>query len=208
MENQSNALGCYARCTRHNLITNKIKLGELKWKIINLKDGALFSNIAWCLWQRQNRLRENQLTWQLHELGNRAKELVLEYLDEKKQPTWGVTRLARVRWTPPTKQNYKGNFDAAFFYASGCVAIGVVFWDHTRNIIAALSQKILLVQSVELAEALVARRAVVFAKEPSLFNVEIEGDCSQVIKALTDSRRCSTLFGHMIDESRSLGVTL
>ena len=53
-----------------------------------------------------------------------------------------------------------------------------------------------------------ARRAVVFAKEPSLFNVEIEGDCSRVIKALTDPRRCSTLFGHMIDESRSLGVTL
>ena len=53
-----------------------------------------------------------------------------------------------------------------------------------------------------------ARHAVVFAKELSLFNVEIEGDCSRVIKALTDSRRCNTLFGHVIDESRSLGATL
>jgi len=60
----------------------------------------------------------------------------------------------------------------------GCVGIGVVFHDYTGNIIAALSQKIPLVQSMELAEALAARRAVVFAKELSLFNVEIEGDYS------------------------------
>ena len=71
-----------------------------------------------------------------------------------------------------------------------------------------MSQKIPLVQSMELAEALAARRAVVFAKELSLFNVEIEGDRSRVIKALTDPRRCNTLFGHVIDESQSLGATL
>ncbi|KAK4600121.1 hypothetical protein RGQ29_009977 [Quercus rubra] len=45
---------------------------------------ALSSTIGWCLWQCRNRLKENPLTWQLHELGNRAKELVLEYLDVKK----------------------------------------------------------------------------------------------------------------------------
>ena len=61
---------------------------------------------------------------------------------------------------------------------------------------------------MELAEALAARRAIVFAKELSLFNVEIEGDCSGVIKALIDPRRCSTLFGHVIDKSRSLGTSL
>ena len=100
----------------------------------------------------------------------------------KKQPTRTVTQPvtwpARIHWAPPMKQNYKGNFDVAFFNASGCVGIGVVFRDHTGNIIVALSQKIPLVQSVELAEVLVARRAIVFAKELSLFNVEIEGDCS------------------------------
>ena len=47
-----------------------------------------------------------------------------------------------------------------------------------------------------------------FAKELSFFNVKIEGDWSWVIKALIDSRRCSTLFGHVIDESRSFGTTL
>lgn len=42
---------------------------------------ALFSTISWCLWQRQNRLREHQSTWLLHEVGERAVMLVREFLD-------------------------------------------------------------------------------------------------------------------------------
>ncbi|KAK7838084.1 hypothetical protein CFP56_020237 [Quercus suber] len=69
-------------------------------------------------------------------------------------------------------------------------------------------KKLPLVQSVELAEALAARRVLLFAKELSLFSVELEEDCSRVIKALIDSRRCNTLFGYVTDECRSLGATL
>jgi len=72
----------------------------------------------------------------------------------------------------------------------------VVFRDHIGQIIAALSQKLPLVQSVELAEALAARRVLLFAKELSLLGVELEEDYSRVIKALIDSRRCNTLFGY------------
>lgn len=61
---------------------------------------------------------------------------------------------------------------------------------------------------MELVEALAAHRAVQFAKELSLFYVEIEGDCSRVISVLSVSRRCNTLFGHVIDERRSLGTSL
>ena len=37
---------------------------------------ALFATIAWGLWQRLNRLRENLHCWQLQEIGGHAKELV------------------------------------------------------------------------------------------------------------------------------------
>ena len=37
---------------------------------------ALFAMIAWCLWERRNRMRERQRTWQLHEVGDKVKELV------------------------------------------------------------------------------------------------------------------------------------
>lgn len=40
---------------------------------------ALFAMVARCLWQRKNKLRERQHTWQLHEIGDKAKELVQEF---------------------------------------------------------------------------------------------------------------------------------
>ena len=74
--------------------------------------------------------------------------------------------------------------------------------------ITALSQKIPLVQSMELVKAMAARGALLFAKELSLFDVEIEGDCSRVLAALNMARSCSTLFGYVIDECKSLGASL
>ena len=137
---------------------------------------ALFSTIAWVLWQRRNQIRERQHSWNLSELGSRAKELIGEYFSANSQPSHHAPRLAKVHWCPSPEQHYKGNFDAAFFYASGCAGIGMVFRDHTGQAIAALSQKIPLVQTVELVEALAARTAVGFALELSLFSVELEGD--------------------------------
>lgn len=95
----------------------------------------------------------------------------------------------------------------AFFDASGCAGIGVVFCDHMGQIISALSQRIPLVHSMELAEAMAARRAILFAKELSLFNAEVEGDGSRVITVLDEMGRSSTLFGHITDECKRLGAT-
>lgn len=84
---------------------------------------ALFSTMAWSLWQRRNKLREKKPTWSLHKLGGRAKELVLEFLDANKKPPWSTPRHDQVRWIPPSEQNYKGNFDAALFDDSGCAGV-------------------------------------------------------------------------------------
>ena len=113
-----------------------------------------------------------------------------------------------MKWSPSSDSIYKGNFDVAFFDASGYAGIGVVFCDFQGQIITVLSHKIPLVQLMELAEAMAACRAMVFAKELSLFDVEIEGDCSRVITTLNMLRRCGTLFGHVIDDCKSLGVSL
>ena len=55
-----------------------------------------------------------------------------------------------------------------------------------------------------MAEALAVRRAMVFARELSLFNVILEGDFLQVIQALNYPGHCSTLFGHIIDETKRI----
>ena len=57
-------------------------------------------------------------------------------------------------------------------------------------------------------EVLAERRAVVFGKEFRLFQVMIGGDCLQVIQALNNSGRCNTLYGHVVEETQSLGRTL
>ena len=59
-----------------------------------------------------------------------------------------------------------------------------------------------------MVEALVARRAVVFARELNFLEVQIEGDCLRIIQALQTSNRCYTLYGHIIDEKKRLGSLL
>ena len=59
-----------------------------------------------------------------------------------------------------------------------------------------------------MAEASAARRAVVFAREMSLFNIIVEGDCLSVIQALKHNGLCPLLFGHIIDETKRLGIVL
>ncbi|KAK7845071.1 hypothetical protein CFP56_010009 [Quercus suber] len=69
---------------------------------------------------------------------------------------------------------YKVNFDGAVFEDQACAGLGVVIRDLAGLIIGALSQRIRLPSSVVMGEALAARRAVLFAKEISVFRVVIE----------------------------------
>ena len=83
-----------------------------------------------------------------------------------------------MRWSPPPQDHYKVKFDTTFFAETGLTGVGLVVRDCDGQIIGALWQNIGLVQSVEMVEALAARRAVRFATKLCLFQVIIEGDCS------------------------------
>lgn len=69
-----------------------------------------------------------------------------------------------IRWIPPSDGIYKVNFDDAMFTKLTIVGIGVTIRDSSGHIIATLSQKIRLPHSVDLVEAMVASRALTFAK--------------------------------------------
>ena len=172
------------------------------------KKVALFATVAWCIWQRRNRLRENQSTWKLHEIGDNAQRLVDEFWSVNSQESGAPIPRHRVRWSPPPEDCFKVNFDATFCEDSGLAGIGVVCRDNFGQVIAALRQNLGQVQSVEMAEALAARRAVVFAREMSLFCIIVEGDCLVVIQALRRSGLCPLLFGHIVDETKRLGSVL
>ena len=93
------------------------------------------------------------------------------------------------------------NFDAALFENIGCKCIGVAIRDSEGEIIAALSQKIPLPFSVEMAEAMTARQALLFAQELSLSKVMVEGNCLRVVSALNSSVSCNTLYGNVAEEA-------
>ena len=134
--------------------------------------------------------------------------LVQEFWDANHREQQLPARRPPVRWPPPLEASYKANFDAAIFDGTSFVGIGVVFRDHSGSIISTLSQRIESFHLVELAETLTAGRAVMLARELSLFDVIFEGDCLRVVQALRCFGHCNTLFGQVIEESKRLGCSL
>ena len=132
----------------------------------------------------------------------------MEFFEVHKQIPNSVQRAPCVKWSPPAEGGYKANFDAAFFENSEMAGLGVVIRDSSGNVMGALSQKITKPHSVEHAEALAVRRAVILAKELMLFQVCVEGDCLRVIQAINAPGACRTLFGHIIDEIRYFSASL
>ena len=132
----------------------------------------------------------------------------MEFFEIHQQPLNPVHRASCVKWSPPVESGYKANFDAAFFDNSELAGLGLVVRDSSGNIMGALSQKISRPQSMEHAEALVARRAVILVKELMLFQVCFEGDCQRVIQAINAPGACRTLFGHIIEEIRCFSSSL
>ena len=99
---------------------------------------------------------------------------------------------------PPPHARFKANFDSAVFQSSNEAGIEVVIRDHKGEIIGSLSLRIPLPPTIVEVEALVCRRAVLFAKELCLHEVLFEGDSQIVINALADGRAEQSIYGHII----------
>ncbi|KAK7856349.1 hypothetical protein CFP56_023716 [Quercus suber] len=144
------------------------------------------------------RVRENQTTWPLLEVGERATSLVREFLDLSKPGALPRSSSIQVGWSCPPVDVFKVNFNAALFENTGCAGIGVAIRDSDGEIIATSSQRIPLPFFVEMAEALAAHRALLFAQELSLYKVMLVGDCLRVVSALNSSASCNTMYGNSI----------
>ena len=84
----------------------------------------------------------------------------------------------------------------------------MVIRDWEGQIIAALSQKVRYLGSVDLIEALAACRAISFAKELNIHQMVIEGNSLRVIQAINGMRPIRTMYGHVIDDIRFLSSSI
>ena len=96
----------------------------------------------------------------------------------------------------------KVNFDGVVFKDLGELGIGVVVRHSQGLVLASMSKKILLSQSVTNVEALVVMRAVNFAQDLNLPLVIIEGDLEIIIKALCSEDESFFSYGHLIAKEK------
>ncbi|XP_023885142.1 uncharacterized protein LOC111997298 [Quercus suber] len=106
----------------------------------------------------------------------------------------------QVRWQPPPETNHKANFDGAVFRENNRAGLGVVIQNHQGQVLASLSENILLPPSTDDVEAVAAVRAKSFATELGFSS--IIGDSEVAIKALKNEEESLATFGHMISAAR------
>nr|XP_023874909.1 uncharacterized protein LOC111987422 [Quercus suber] len=94
-------------------------------------------------------------------------------------------KLARTqRWVPPIEGMYKINYDGAYFVDEEKAGIDVVVRNDLGQVMGSLAKKIDMSSTVEVLEAMAARRAMLFMEELGLRHAVFEGDSELVVKAL------------------------
>ena len=107
-------------------------------------------------------------------------------------------------WKPPPNSVFKLNFDAVVFVEAKRTGFGAIMRNDKGEVMAAMSVGGPQVSSSEEAKLLACRKAVEFATDVGFSKLVIEGDNSNVIKALSSSSVDQSLLGNVVDDVRHL----
>ena len=157
--------------------------------------------MAWSLWQRRNKLRIDLPCHPLNQVSPQAAKFLQDYLDaqDSQSPSNSMAPPTQ-SWTPPNSNSFKANFDGAVFNSSNSAGICVIICDSNGEVIAAMSERILLPTIVMEVEMLACRRAVTFAIEVGVQDVTFEGDSLTVIRAINGGGASEAPYGNLIDD--------
>lgn len=163
----------------------------------------LFAVVAWFIWNHRKWLQLNEKGLATDKIFQAAK-LYLSDFQLKLPKTTPKPSKGNMKCRPPLGELYKTNYDGAVFSESGEAGIGVVVRDAKGEVIAALAEKITYPGSVEMLEALAARRAVKFIVELGVSLSEFEGDSEVVCRALRTADRGHPSIGQIIKDTLSI----
>ena len=116
----------------------------------------------------------------------------------------GVVHSVGDVWKPPPTLVFKLNFDAAVFLEAKHTGFGAIIRNDKGEVMVAMSAGGPPVSSSEEAELLTCRKAVEFATDAGFTKLVIEGDNSNVMKALSSSLADRSLLGNVVDDVRHL----
>ena len=175
--------------------------GLCSWIYENGKPLDLFAIQVWSIWNQRNKLRLNHTCCLTKDLQKMAEESWNEIRRSNlKFSRINLSSTPQTKWTTPTPDSYKINYDGALSNADNKSGIGVVVRDCQGDVIASLVQQLdQAYQPVEV-EALVACRAVEFGSELGLHRATIEGDSELVVKALRCKEYGLAPYAHLIKD--------
>ena len=159
--------------------------------------------VAWFIWNQRKKLRQNEKGLPSDKLFEATRIYLLNF-QSKNQETKVQQPKEIIRWRPPGDGMYKTNYDGAVFVKSEEARIGVIVRDRKGDVIATLAKKIPYPGSVEVLEALAARRATKFVVKLGLSISEFEGNSKVVWRALKLADGIHSSIGEIIKDTMSM----
>ncbi|XP_028067455.1 uncharacterized protein LOC114270203 [Camellia sinensis] len=159
---------------------------------------------------RSNFLPMDAEVWNLSPLRN----LVLFYGDESNLSLivalcWGIWQrrnqgpLLRdrvVRWYAPAEGWFKINFDGVRFKELQTVGVGVIIRNLIGEVMAAMSKQLPFWIDADCAEAFAAAKAIELVKDLGFYDIILEGDSLDIVKALREDVKLLSEYGHLVSQ--------
>ena len=102
-------------------------------------------------------------------------------------------------WQPPPASKFKLNFDVAIFIDLGCSGVGVIIRNEKGEVMGAVTAKGPGVANSMEAKALACKRVLKFVVDIGITKLVNEGDCAQVIYAITSNQFSLSRLGHVFE---------
>lgn len=161
----------------------------------------LFTVLVWYIWGRRNKCHVNEQCL-LPEKLLEAAEAALTEFQCKPENRPEKKKLQPQRWSSPAPGIYKVNYDGAYFAEEEEAGIGVVVRNELGQVMASLAEKLVMPSTVQVLEAMAARRAMIFMEELGLRRAIFEGDSELVVKALTGDCPVRSSIEHIVKECK------
>ena len=155
---------------------------------------------AWLIWNQRNTVIHGGHLREPGWMNKRAEEFLEEYRKAQLVLTPSNENSGSCIWRAPPTEVFKLNFDAAVFSDQHCSGFGAIIRNSSGEVMASMLVKGPYVNSNEEAEVLACRRVVEFSREVGFSRVIIEGDCLNVMRALSVSTENSSLLGHIYED--------
>jgi len=113
-----------------------------------------------------------------------------------------------VHWSPPPRNGFKLNFDAAIFEELNALGFGAVIRNGEEEVMAVMGARGPPVSGSEEAVVLACRKALEFAVDAGFTELLVKGDNVAVIQTILHSRPNGSRLGHLYEDIQCLCASL